>query len=102
MHTPAETDRGRTVRARRDDGTRDADPATAGDARLARAYRFADLSRYSLKQRFLIRAADLAFYLLIRLVGRTVRFRVEGWHNFEEAAGGPAPPVYTTWHDRVF
>ncbi|HYP52272.1 MAG TPA: lysophospholipid acyltransferase family protein, partial [Pyrinomonadaceae bacterium] len=42
------------------------------------------------------------FYLLIRLVGRTVRFRVEGWENFEEATRGGALPVYTAWHDRVF
>ena len=106
MHTPAETDGTGTGRARRDAGRRDeaarADGTAAADARAHRAYRFADLSAYSLKQRFLIRAADLVFYLLISAVGRTVRFRVEGWHNFEEAARGPAPPVYTTWHDRVF
>src|SRR5919206_2757803 len=74
----------------------------ADDERRARAYGFADLSRYSLRQRLLIRAADLAFYLVIRLVGSTVRFRVEGWENWEEAARGGGLPIYTFWHDRIF
>ena len=73
----------------------------AGRSREARAYGFADLSGYSFKQRFLIRAADLAFYTLIRIVGRTVRFRVEGWEHWEEATR-TGPPVMAFWHDRVF
>ena len=68
----------------------------------ARAYRFADLSDYPFKKRLLIRAADLAFYALIRLVGRTVRFSVEGWEHWEEATRGGGLPVYTFWHNRVF
>src|ERR687890_2516185 len=73
----------------------------ARPSREARAYGFADLSDYSFKQRLLIRAADLAFYALIRIIGRTVRFRVEGWENLEAASRG-GPPVYAFWHDRVF
>jgi lysophospholipid acyltransferase (LPLAT)-like uncharacterized protein len=69
--------------------------------REARAYGFADLSEYSFKQRFLIRAADLAFYALIQIIGRTVRFRVEGWEHWEAASRG-GPPVMAFWHDRVF
>ncbi|HYY95569.1 MAG TPA: lysophospholipid acyltransferase family protein [Pyrinomonadaceae bacterium] len=72
------------------------------DERVARAYRFADLSGYTLRQRLLIRAADLAFYLFIRLVGSTVRFRVEGWEHWEEAARDGGLPIYTFWHDRIF
>ena len=44
----------------------------------ARAYARADLSGYSFKQRLIIRAADLAFYVLINAIGRTTRFEVEG------------------------
>ena len=44
--------------------------------RVNRAYEFADLSEYSFKDRFLIRAADLAFYVLINLIGLTARFEV--------------------------
>jgi lysophospholipid acyltransferase (LPLAT)-like uncharacterized protein len=76
--------------------------ARGADERVARAYRFADLSGYTFRQRLLIRAADLAFYLAIRLVGATVRFRVEGWEHWEEAARGGGLPVYAFWHDRIF
>ena len=68
----------------------------------ARAYRFADLSAYPFKKRLLIRAADLVFYALIHLVGRTVRFSVEGWEHWEEATRAGGLPIYTFWHNRVF
>ncbi|HKP73568.1 MAG TPA: lysophospholipid acyltransferase family protein [Pyrinomonadaceae bacterium] len=67
-----------------------------------RADRFADLSAYTFKQRLLIRAADLAFYVLINLIGRTTRFRVEGWENWQAATRDGQQPVYTFWHNRVF
>jgi len=80
--------------------------ATKGQAgesyAIARAYRFADLSGYTLRQRLAIRAADLAFYLLIGLVGSTLRFRVEGREHWEEAGRGGRLPIYTFWHDRIF
>ena len=53
-------------------------------ARVNRAYEFADLSDYSFKDRFLIRAADLVFYVLINLIGLTARFEVIGWENHEK------------------
>lgn len=75
----------------------------ARDARtVERVYRFAPLSNYAPKQRFLIRGADLAFYWLIRAVGRTVRFRVEGREHWEAATRDGRVPIYTFWHDRVF
>jgi lysophospholipid acyltransferase (LPLAT)-like uncharacterized protein len=80
--------------------------ATIGHERqppiLARAYSFANLSAYSLKQRVLIRAADLAFFLLINLIGRTVNFKIEGWENWEAASREGRIPIYTFWHNRVF
>lgn len=77
---------------------------TARPIRLTteRAYAFADLTRYSFKDRFLIRLADLVFFALIKLIGRTVRFEVEGWEHWEEAASGDNIPIYTVWHNRVF
>jgi len=68
----------------------------------ARAYSFADLSSYSFKDRFLIRVADLAFFILIKLIGRTVRFEVEGWEHWEAASRDEKIPIYTFWHNRVF
>jgi|ERR1051326_162892 lysophospholipid acyltransferase (LPLAT)-like uncharacterized protein len=69
---------------------------------LDRAYSFAQLSSYSRKDRLLIRAADLVFYMLIKLIGRTVRFEIEGWNNWEAASREGNIPIYTCWHNRVF
>jgi lysophospholipid acyltransferase (LPLAT)-like uncharacterized protein len=76
--------------------------ATAEQKSVERAYRFADLSGYTLKQRLAVRAAGLVFPLLIRAVGCTLRFRVEGQEHWDEAARGGALPIYTFWHDRIF
>jgi hypothetical protein len=77
---------------------------TKGERRTAieRAYSFRDLSQYSRKERFLIRAADLIFYLLIKFIGGSTRFEVEGWEHFEAASRDGHLPIYTFWHDRVF
>jgi lysophospholipid acyltransferase (LPLAT)-like uncharacterized protein len=72
----------------------------AGEA-AARAYAHADLSGYSLKQRVTIRAADIAFYLLIRIIGGTARFQVEGWENWEAATRDGRQPIYTSWHEQI-
>lgn len=69
---------------------------------IARAYSFADLSGYSFKERFLIRSADLVFYLLIKLIGKTIKFEIDGWDNWEAATRDDQLPIYTVWHDRVF
>src|SRR5256714_8747951 len=69
---------------------------------IARAYSFAKLSSYSFKDGLLIRAADLAFFLLIKLIGKTVKFEIDGWENWEAAAGDNHIPIYTFWHNRVF
>ncbi len=76
--------------------------ARPAEETVARAYRFADLSSYSAKKRFLIRAADLAFFFLIKVIGRTVRWRVDGWENWEAATRDDQVPIYTFWHNRVF
>ena len=73
-----------------------------GDERVARAYRFADLSGYTLRQRLAVRAAAFIFPLLIRAIGSTLRYTVEGREHWDEAARGGRLPVYTFWHDRIF
>jgi len=50
----------------------------------------------------MIRAADLAFFIAIKLIGRTVKFKVNGWENWEAASREGKTPIYTFWHDRVF
>jgi lysophospholipid acyltransferase (LPLAT)-like uncharacterized protein len=74
---------------------------SSADERVARAYRFADLSGYALRQRLAVRAAGVLFYLLIGAVGSTMRFRVEGWEHLEEASRG-GPPIYASWHEQIF
>jgi len=69
---------------------------------IARAYSFAKLSSYSWKDRLLIHAADLAFFLLIKLIGKTIKFEIDGWKNWEAAARDNHIPIYTFWHNRVF
>ncbi len=69
---------------------------------IERAYEFADLSSYSFKDRWLIRAADFSFYCLINLVGSTVKFEVEGWENWEAASRNGHIPIYTFWHNIIF
>jgi len=80
-------------------------PAAQSDkppSAIDRAYSFADLSSYSFKDRFLIRAADLAIFLLIKLFGATVKFEVEGWENWEAASHDGRIPIYAFWHNRIF
>lgn len=69
---------------------------------IERAYRFADLSSYTLKKQLLIRAADLAFYDLINIIGHTARFEVRGWENFEAASRDTHVPIHTLWHDCIY
>jgi lysophospholipid acyltransferase (LPLAT)-like uncharacterized protein len=67
-----------------------------------RAYRFAELSSYSFKERFLIRAFDRACFHAIKLICMTVKFEVEGGENWEAAMRDDQIPIYTFWHNRIF
>ena len=70
--------------------------------KINKAFVHAGLAGYSLKDRLTIRAADLAFYILIRVIGATIRFQVEGWENFESIERAGKLPIYAFWHDRIF
>ena len=69
---------------------------------VERTYQFADLSEYSFKERLTIRLADLAFYCLINLIGRTIKFEVIGWENHEKIFAAGELPIYVFWHERIF
>jgi lysophospholipid acyltransferase (LPLAT)-like uncharacterized protein len=77
------------------------DRAGRRDVSVDKADRFADLSAYPLKKRVAIRAADLSFFGLIQLLGRTVRFEVEGWEHWEAASRDGRLPIYAFWHDCI-
>lgn len=70
--------------------------------KIREVYEFASLADYSFRQRILIRLADYAFYFLINLIGKTVKFEVEGWHNFAAIEDNEKLPIYTFWHNRIF
>ena len=72
------------------------------DDTIARAYNFADLSSYSTKDQLLIHAADFAFYSLIKLIGKTIHWEVEGWEHWEAASTDGQAPIYTFWHNHIF
>lgn len=69
---------------------------------VERAYKFGPLDSYSWFDRLTIRAADLAFYFLIHVIGATVSWKINNWQNFEAASEGSSLPIYTFWHNRVF
>ncbi len=65
-------------------------------------YRLAPLAGYPLKKRIVIRFADIGFYLLIRLIGGTVRFETADAEHLSGIESSGKLPIYTTWHDRIF
>jgi lysophospholipid acyltransferase (LPLAT)-like uncharacterized protein len=69
---------------------------------LTRAFKFADLSDYPFKKRMMIRAADLLFYVLIAVIGKTIRLEVDGWHHYEQILARGKQPILTFWHNRIF
>jgi len=70
--------------------------------KIQQVFKPADLSAYSLKERFLIRLADRAFYFLIGLIGKTVKFETEGAAHYEAVERAGKLPIICFWHDRIF
>ena len=65
-------------------------------------FEFATLAGYNFRQRLAIRAADLAFYCLIKLIGQTLRFEIVGAENLKKIEQSGKIPIYATWHNRIF
>jgi len=70
--------------------------------KVQEVYEFAPLAEYCWRERFLIRLADWSFYLLISLIGKTIRFEKEGWENLESIEKSGKQPIYASWHNRIF
>lgn len=70
--------------------------------KIEKSYQSADLSAYSFGKRALIHLADRAFYFLIKFIGRTIRYDVSGWENFERIEQNGKIPIYSFWHNRIF
>jgi len=67
-----------------------------------KAYQISSLDQYSLSQRLTIRAAGFAFYVLIKFVGWTLRWQVDGLENLETVYRSGRLPIYAAWHDNIF
>lgn len=70
--------------------------------KIKKADEFADLSGYSLRQRILIRLADIVFYSFIILIGATLRYETRNWHFLEEIERNGQVPIYAFWHNQIF
>lgn len=67
-----------------------------------KVFNFDDISDYSIKQRCLIRLADLVFYVLVVVIGKTVKFEIENIEKFENIIEAGKIPIYTFWHNNIF
>ncbi|MEK6321399.1 MAG: lysophospholipid acyltransferase family protein [Acidobacteriota bacterium] len=63
-----------------------------------RVYRFSNLSPYGTRDRWIIRAADGFFYLLICLICSTLRWEVRGREHLDSILSGGHRPIFTSWH----
>ncbi|HEV2245342.1 MAG TPA: lysophospholipid acyltransferase family protein [Terriglobia bacterium] len=53
-------------------------------------------------QRFQILVASSMGYFAVLLIGRTLRWHVEGWENWEAASRAGKGIIYTFWHREIF
>jgi len=69
---------------------------------IADVYRVESLEKYDLRDRMLIRLADLVFFCAISLIGKTIRWEVEGVEHLNSVTAAGDHPIYCLWHDRIF
>jgi lysophospholipid acyltransferase (LPLAT)-like uncharacterized protein len=60
------------------------------------------LEKYSLKDRLIIRLADIVFFAAISLIGRTLRWETVGAEHLATVERAGKVPIYCLWHDRIF
>jgi len=68
----------------------------------SKLYSFASLAQYPLGKRLIIRLADIIFYILIKFVGLTTRFEIEGSEHLGVITERGEVPIFAAWHDRIF
>ena len=66
-----------------------------------KAYRAASLAQYPLTRRYLIKLIAFGSFVLISALGRSLRFEIEGWENFEQIERDGRLPIYAFWHERI-
>lgn len=63
-----------------------------------RVYASGDLASYTKRDRLIIRAADLFFYLLIRGICSTLRWETRGLEHLDSILAAGHLPIFTFWH----
>lgn len=57
---------------------------------------------FTLWEKFQILLATWFGYFAVLMIGRSLRWTVLGWENFEAALGMGKPPIFTFWHREIF
>jgi lysophospholipid acyltransferase (LPLAT)-like uncharacterized protein len=70
--------------------------------RFPAVYIPASLADYPLKQRLAIRLAAYALYILIKLIGYTLRYEVDGEDPRPRIREAGKTPIFAIWHNRIF
>lgn len=66
-----------------------------------KVYQFGPLDRFTFKQRLVIRIVGWLGYLILKLIGMTIRYEVTGEENFKAITENGKIPIYSFWHDRI-
>jgi lysophospholipid acyltransferase (LPLAT)-like uncharacterized protein len=69
---------------------------------IAQVYRYESLTKYSFGERLVIRLADVAFYALISVVGRTIRWDTLGLERLAAIEARGQRPILCLWHEHLF
>ncbi len=72
------------------------------DEKLEQFFKRRSLASFSFKNRWLIRFADVVFFLAILAISKTLRFEVEGIENYTTNLESGRPPILAVWHEHVF
>lgn len=65
------------------------------------AFKFGSLEKYSFKERLIIRFVGIFSYLIVRLIGVTIRFQTTNPEFEREVIAAGKKPIYSFWHDRM-
>ncbi len=67
-----------------------------------KSYESAAANGFGMAERFRIWLISLLGYWVMRLVGCTLRWQVEGWENFHSIHAAGKRVIFTFWHGRIF
>jgi len=66
-----------------------------------KAYQLSSRQQYSFGQQMGIRFVGVFSFLVVNLLGKTLKFEVEGLEHLEQIERAGHQPIYCVWHDRI-